>query len=82
MSPVGKKYELLKFGFSALTDDGSREVRPEEVLKPTTKAARKIVIVGDNRAWTKQMVDISKNADVIIHEATLTEEDSNVSVGW
>jgi ribonuclease Z len=79
VSPNGKKYDLLKFGFSVQTDDGSREVRPEEVLKPRTKRARKVAILGDNRAWTPQMADIAKNADVLIHEATLTEEDYSVS---
>jgi ribonuclease Z len=77
--PNGKKYELLKHGFSVLTEDGTREVRPEEVLMPRTKVARKIAIIGDNRAWTSQMADIAKNADVLIHEATLTEEDRSVS---
>jgi ribonuclease Z len=77
--PKGKKYELLKYGFSVWTEDGTREVRPEEVLKPRTKNARKIAIIGDNRAWTPQMTDIAQNADVLIHEATLTEEDGSVS---
>jgi ribonuclease Z len=76
----GKKYHLLKHGFSVLTEDGSREVRPEEVYKARSKRARKVAIVGDNRGWTPQMIDLAKNADVLIHEATLTEEDLNVSM--
>jgi hypothetical protein len=76
----GKKYHLLKHGFSVLTEDGSREVRPEEVYKARSKRARKVAIVGDNRGWTPQMIDLAKNADVLIHEATLTEEDLSVSI--
>ncbi|KAL3893393.1 MAG: hypothetical protein SGARI_008201, partial [Bacillariaceae sp.] len=50
VSPRDKKYELLKHGFSVVADDGSeREVHPHEVLKPKTKKARKIAILGDNR---------------------------------
>jgi ribonuclease BN (tRNA processing enzyme) len=76
VSPLDKKYELLKYGFSVVADDGSeREVHPHEVLKPVMKKARKVAILGDNRKWTKQMTDIAQNADVLVHEATLLEED-------
>ncbi|KAL3909800.1 MAG: hypothetical protein SGILL_007940 [Bacillariaceae sp.] len=76
VTPIDKKYELLKHGFSVIADDGSeREVHPEEVLKPKSKKARKVAILGDNRNWTSQMINIAQNADVMVHEATLLEED-------
>jgi ribonuclease Z len=71
-----KKFELLKHGFAVEADDGSgRKVEPHEVLKPASKKARKITIVGDNRGWTPQMTEIARDTDVLVHEATLSEED-------
>lgn len=71
-----KKYELLKNGFAVEADDGSgRVVEPHEVLTESSKKARKIAIVGDNRGWTPQMTTIARNADILVHEATLLEED-------
>ena len=73
-----KKYDLLRHGFAVTADlDGSeRRVEPHEVLKSsTTKKSRKIAFIGDNRAWTRQMTDIARNADILVHEATLLEED-------
>jgi ribonuclease BN (tRNA processing enzyme) len=87
VSSQQSKYELLKFGFPVEADtdhslDGGATgigspviVYPHQVLKPPTKKARKIAIIGDNREWTPQMVDIAKNATVLVHEATLPEAD-------
>lgn len=69
--PTGKKYELLKYGFSVQSENGET-VQPKEVWQPVNKRARKITIVGDNRGWTPQMKEISQNSDVLIQEATLT----------
>jgi ribonuclease BN (tRNA processing enzyme) len=78
-----KNLELLKHGFSVSPDmdgfEGNEDVQPHQVLKPKFKRARKIAIVGDNRNWTRQMSEISQNADVLVHEATLVEEDYSVS---
>eukprot|EP00536_Pseudo-nitzschia_multiseries_P003612 jgi/Psemu1/186208/e_gw1.56.141.1 len=76
VSHTDKKYELLKHGFAVTADDGSeRRVEPHEVVRAATKKARKIAIVGDNRGWTRQMTEIAANADILVHEATLSEED-------
>jgi ribonuclease BN (tRNA processing enzyme) len=81
VTPRDKKYELLKNGFSVPADDDpTREVHPDQVLKPPTKKSRKVAVVGDNRKWTAQMTDLARNADVLVHEATLLEEDYQVSV--
>ena len=55
-----------------------RVVYPHEVVKSKTKKARKIAFIGDNRGWTREMFDIARNTDVLIHEATLVEEDYKV----
>jgi ribonuclease Z len=75
VSPRGKKYELLKHGFTVQNDDGSSEIQPNDVLIPRTKKARKVVLVGDNRGWTPPMLEIAKDPDVLIHEATLLEDE-------
>lgn len=76
VSHKDKKYELLKHGFAVQADDGSgRTVEPDEVLKAPTKKARKITVVGDNRGWTPQMAEIARDTDILVHEATLSEED-------
>jgi ribonuclease Z len=78
VSHQDKKYELLKHGFAVETDDGSgRMVEPHEVLTVSSKKARKIAIIGDNRGWTPEMTEIARNADVLVHEATLLEEDNS-----
>jgi ribonuclease BN (tRNA processing enzyme) len=78
--PAGKKYELLKCGFSVQTEDGAREVKPEEVYIPRTKKARKFTLVGDNREWSPEMIEIARNSDVLVHEATLLNTDFDVSI--
>lgn len=60
---------------STSTSEWMQLVHPEQVLKPQFKRARKVAIVGDNRNWTRQMIDIARDADVLVHEATLVEED-------
>eukprot|EP00980_Cylindrotheca_fusiformis_P006148 scaffold1319_cov126-Cylindrotheca_fusiformis.AAC.37 len=75
--PIGNKFDLLKHGFSVQNEDGSRTVQPEEVWKEIKQRARKITITGDNRGWTPQMRDIAKNSDVLLHEATLMNEEYN-----
>ncbi|CAJ1936929.1 unnamed protein product, partial [Cylindrotheca closterium] len=73
--PNGRKFDLLKHGFSVQTEDGKRTVQAEEVLKPRNKRARKITITGDNRGWTTQMLRLAENSDVLVHESTLVKED-------
>ncbi len=77
VSPVGQKYNLLKAGFSVWTDDGTQEVSPSEVCTERRKKARKITVMGDNRGWTAAMKRIAQNSDVLVHEATLMEKESD-----
>merc|ERR1711865_248053 len=39
------------------------------------KKARKFAFIGDNRGWSPEMTEIARHSDVLIHEATLLEQD-------
>ena len=69
-----KKYSLLKCGLSVPTDDGLGVVLPEQVLSQSFKP-RKIAILADHRLVFRQMTELCRNADLLIHEATLSKKD-------
>jgi ribonuclease BN (tRNA processing enzyme) len=69
-----KKYSLLKCGMSVATDDGEGIVRPEEVLIRSFRP-RKVAILSDHRLIFREMAQLCRNADMIVHEATLSKED-------
>lgn len=69
-----KKYGLLKCGLSVPTDDGTGEVNPEQVLI-TSFRPRKVAILADHRLIPRQMAQLCKNADLVVHEATLSRAD-------
>ena len=66
----GRKYRKLKNGFPVMSDDGIREVRPEEVLAGAVRKARKFACIGDNCGLTPAMIELCMDADVLVHEAT------------
>jgi ribonuclease Z len=70
----GKKYGLLKCGLSVSNDDGTRIVQPEEVLIETFRP-RKVAILSDHRLVFREMAQLCRNADLLVHEATLSKED-------
>ena len=72
VTPVGGNFDLLKNGYS-VKSNGGEEIHPEQVLKPKSKKARKVVIIGDNDCWSESMKSLAKDADVLVHEATLLE---------
>ena len=60
-------------------EEKERIVYPHEVVKSTsTKKARKFAFIGDNRGWSPEMTEIARHSDVLIHEATLLEQDYTV----
>lgn len=65
----GKKFRKLKNGFSVWSDDGLREVKPEQVLVGANRKVRKIAVIGDNRGLPPAMAELCQNADVMVHEA-------------
>lgn len=70
----GKKYALLKCGIPVQTDDGLGTVQPEQVMT-TSFRPRKFAILSDHRLVFRQMAQLCRNADLLVHEATLSKED-------
>jgi len=75
----GRKYRKLKNGSSVMSDDGIREVRPEQVLIGANRKIRKFALVGDNCGMTPAMEELCMNADVLVHEAIFSIENRKVS---
>ena len=69
--PEGPLFSKLQKGETIKLENG-KKITPDMVLGSPRKG-RKIVFSGDTRP-TKNIVEISKDADVLIHEATFTEE--------
>lgn len=63
-------FSKLQHGQSVFIDE--KEIKPEEVLGPPRRG-RKIVYTGDTRPC-ESIVDAAKNADLLIHDGTLSEE--------
>ena len=68
----GDKYKVLKAGFPVMTDDGKAEVHPDEVTRPGNPP-RKVVFLGDCDGIPVPMASLCRDADVMVHEATLLE---------
>ena len=67
--PKGPLWKALQEGKTVVV--GGREIRPEDVLGPPRKGL-KIVYSGDT-APTREVVEASKGADLLIHEATFDD---------
>lgn len=76
----GEKYRLLKLGFPVMSDDGSREVQPSEVLIGEAAQPRKLALLGDCCRVPPPMQQLCRNADLLVHEATLSEHDTGQKV--
>lgn len=74
----GKKYRKLKNGYTVMSDDGIREVKPEQVLIGANRKARKIAIVGDNCSISPAMEALCVDSDVLVHEALESIQDEKV----
>lgn len=75
--PPGPLFGRLQRGERIVTGtgDGSREVRPEEVMGPS-RPGRKIVYTGDTRAIHSRIMDTARDADLLIHDATYDESEA------
>lgn len=71
----GRKYRDLKKGIAVLSDDESRMVDPEDVLLEHV-APRKFVLIGDNCAVPPEMAALCYDADILVHEATISDDES------
>lgn len=69
--PKGPLWSMLQRGIEVKLPDG-RVIRPSDVLGPP-RAGRKIVYSGDTRPSDK-VIELARDADVLIHEATLGDE--------
>jgi len=78
----GRKYKLLKSGFPVMSDDESREVQAEEVLLEKHRKPRKFALLGDCCWIPTPMVELCRDADVLVHEATFLESDTGKKVDY
>ncbi len=69
--PEGPLWSKLQHGKEVKTSTGKR-IKPEWVVG-TPRPGRKIAYSGDTRP-TESLVKLSENADLLIHEATLSDE--------
>jgi ribonuclease Z len=69
--PEGPMFSRLQHGHSITLANG-KKITPDSVLGPSRKG-RKIVYTGDTQPF-KEMVAFSKDADVLVHEATFDSE--------
>jgi len=74
--PEGPLFSKLQHGQTILLENGEK-ITPGMVLGPARKG-RKIVISGDTKP-IDEMIDFSKDADILIHEATFDSELKEIS---
>jgi ribonuclease Z len=74
--PEGPLFSKLQHGQTIVLKNG-KKITPSMVLGPARRG-RKIVFSGDTKP-TNEMIDFSKNADILIHEATFDSELKDVS---
>lgn len=69
--PKGPLWSMLQKGMDVKLSN-SRVIKPTEVTGPS-RPGRKIVYSGDTRP-SKKIIELSREADVLIHEATFDDE--------
>jgi ribonuclease Z len=74
----GPLFAKLQSGRSITVDEN--EIRPEQVLGPS-RPGRKIVYTGDTRPC-ESVIEASKNADLLIHDSTLSEETKGYAIDY
>ena len=76
--PPGPLFGRLQRGEAIRIGNGneSREVRPDQVMGQG-RPGRKIVYTGDTRAIHSRIMDIAHDADLLIHDSTYDESESD-----
>jgi ribonuclease Z len=74
----GPLFAKLQSGRSITVEE--KEIKPEEVLGPS-RPGRKIVYTGDTRPC-ESVIEASKNADLLIHDSTLSEETKEYAINY
>ncbi len=64
--------EIIQVG----SGPGCREIRPDQVMGEA-RPGRKIVYTGDTRAIHSRIMDIARDADLLIHDATYDESEAD-----
>lgn len=75
--PSGPDFGKLQKGLSITLADGTT-VTPDQVMGGT-RPGRKVVISGDTRPCAA-MVEASKNADLLIHESTFSDDEQERAI--
>jgi ribonuclease BN (tRNA processing enzyme) len=78
----GKKYKLLKSGFNVMSDDEEREIQADDVLVGGRLKPRSLALLGDCSGISLPMLKLSQNVDVLVHEATFSEQDVGDKVNY
>jgi len=75
--PPGPLFGRLQRGepVSIGTGDAAVGIRPEQVMGEP-RPGRKIVYTGDTRAIYSTILDLARNADILIHDATYDDSES------
>jgi ribonuclease Z len=74
--PEGPLFNKLQKG-QKITLNNGKKINPDMVLGPPRKG-RKVVISGDTIPYEK-LVNFSKNADILIHDATFNSEFEDIA---
>jgi len=75
--PEGPAWGRIHKGQSVTLDDG-RVIEPSELVGPS-RAGRRVVFTGDTRP-AASTIEISTDADLLIHEATFSDEEQERAV--
>lgn len=79
--PPGPLFGRLQRGETIRIGNGDQGcvVRPDQVMGPA-RHGRKIVYTGDTRAIHSRIMDIAKEPDLLIHDATYDESEADHSI--
>jgi len=77
--PEGPLFSKLQRGQSIILDNGQKIT--SDMILGSPRKGRKIVISGDTKPYEK-IIEFSKDADVLIHEATFDSELEDIAVDY
>ena len=77
--PEGTLFSKLQRGQSIILDNGQKIT--SDMILGSPRKGRKIVISGDTKPYEK-IIEFSKDADVLIHEATFDSELEDIAVDY
>lgn len=72
----GPIYQKIKEGQTVILEDG-RQINGEKYIGPPKKG-RIVTILGDTR-YIKDSIELAKDADILIHEATFSSNESDLA---